>query len=113
MDIAIPLPAAGIVTLLGFFAPYAIAALNGLLPFVVKTWQKKLVSVLAAIALAVVVMVFYGNLTGEPIGDPWTFALLAIVVVQASYALITRDAGAKQIEDATTTPATVDDARNG
>jgi hypothetical protein len=101
MDINIPAPAAGILTLLAFFSPYAVSALNGVLPFVQKPWQKKAVSVVFAVLLAAVVVVFYQNLTGEPIGDLWAFGLLSIVIVQASYALITRDLGAKQLEVAT------------
>lgn len=90
MDIIIPTIPAGILTLLAFFAPYAIGALNGVLPFVKKPWQKKLVSILVAVVLAAVVVVFYQNITGEPIGSIWAFILLAIVIVAASYSLITR-----------------------
>lgn len=100
MDIAIPVPAAGILTLLAFFSPYAVSALNGVLPFVQKPWQKKAVSVLFAVLLAAVVVVFYQTLTGEPIGDLWAFGLLSVVIVQASYALITRDLGAERVEAA-------------
>lgn len=90
MDIAIPAAPAGILTLLAFFAPYAIGALNGVLPFVRKPWQKKLVSIVVAVVLALVVVVFYQNITGLPIGNIWVFILLAVVIVAASYALITR-----------------------
>lgn len=90
MDIAIPAAPAGILTLLAFFAPYAIGALNGILPFVKTAWQRKIVSVLFAVVLAAVVIVVYQNLTGQPIGNIWVFLLLAIVIVNASYALITR-----------------------
>ncbi|MEX8058753.1 hypothetical protein [Microbacterium sp. 16-032] len=89
MDIAIPAIPVGILTLLAFFAPYAIGALNGVLPFVQKAWQRKVVSILFALALAVVVVVFYVMITGEPIGNIWVFMLLAVVIVSASYALIT------------------------
>lgn len=91
MDIAIPVAPLGVLTLLGFFAPYAIAALNGALPFVKTAWQKKVVSVTVALVLAAVVVVFYYAITKEPITDWWLFALLAIVIVNASYALVTRD----------------------
>ncbi len=94
MDIAIPVAPLGVITLLGFFAPYAVGALNGVLPFVQKPWQKKLVSIVVAVVLAAVVMVFYYAITREPITDWWLFALLAIVVVQASYALVTRPSAA-------------------
>lgn len=100
MDIAIPAVPAGILTLLAFFAPYAIGALNGVLPFVKQSWQKKVVSIIVAIVLAVVVIVAYQNVTGQPIGDPWLFGLLSLVVVQSSYSLITRGT-AKAVERAT------------
>jgi len=112
MDIAIPAAPAGILTLLAFFATYGVSALNGVLPFVKKAWQKKAVAIVVAIVLAVVVIVFYQNMTGQPIGNPWVFALLSLVIVQASYALITRDLGAKQLERNAETPARVDGAHN-
>lgn len=90
MDIAIPVAPLGVLTLLGFFAPYAVAALNGALPFVKTAWQKKIVSITVALVLAAIVVVFYYAITKEPITDWWLFALLAIVIVNASYALITR-----------------------
>lgn len=111
MDIAIPAAPAGILTLLAFFAPYAIGALNGVLPFVQKPWQKKVVSVCVAVALAALVVVFYQNITGEPIGDIWVFMLLAIVVVAASYSLVTRGT-AQAVERATEKPARIDGAHN-
>lgn len=91
MDIAIPVAPLGVLTLLGFFAPYAVAALNGALPFVKKAWQKKAVSIIVSLVLAALVVVFYYAITKEPITDWWVFALLAIVIVNASYALVTRD----------------------
>jgi peptidoglycan/LPS O-acetylase OafA/YrhL len=97
MDIAIPAAPAGILTLLAFFSPYAIGALNGVLPFVKTAWQRKIVSVLFAIALAALVVVFYQNITGEPVGNIWVFLLLSVVIVSASYALITRGT-AKAVE---------------
>lgn len=107
MDITIPSIPAGVLTLLAFFAPYAVGLLNGILPFVRTTAQKRLVAIVVAIVLAAVVIIVYQAVTGQPIGDPWLFGLLSIVVIQASYALVTRDLGAKQIERATnTTPQT-------
>ncbi len=111
MDIAIPAVPAGILTLLAFFAPYAIGALNGILPFVQKPWQKKLVSIIVALALAVVVVLFYMNITGEPIGNIWVFFLLSVVIVSASYTLITRGT-ASAVERAAEKPARVDGAHN-
>ncbi|MDY0830723.1 hypothetical protein SK224_16430 [Microbacterium sp. BG28] len=97
LDVVIPAAPAGILTLLAFFAPYAIGAVNGALPFVTKPWQKKLVSVAVALVLAAVVMVFYYALTDAPIGSWWVFALLAIGVVQISYGLVTKPS-AKAVE---------------
>ena len=95
MDITLPAIPAGVLTLLALFAPYAIGALNGALPFVTKPWQKKLVTIIVAVALAVVVIVFYQNITGEPIGNPWLFALLSLGVISVSYALITKPTASK------------------
>ncbi|MDD7930059.1 hypothetical protein [Microbacterium thalli] len=109
MDIAIPVAPLGIITLLGFFAPYAVGALNGVLPFVTKPLHRKAVSVAVAVILAGLVMVFYYAITREPVTDWWLFTLLAIVVVNASYALLTRDLGAKHLEHAVEpTPARTD-----
>ena len=112
MDIAIPAVPAGIITLLGVVAPYGVSLLNGVLPFVTKPWQKKVVAVIVAIVLAVAVIVAYQSITGQPIGDPWLFGLLSLLVVQASYALVTRDLGAKQIERAAEAPPRVDGGHN-
>lgn len=109
MDIAIPAAPLGIITLLGFFAPYAIAALNGVLPFVTKPWQKKTVSVLVSLVLAAVVTVFYYAITREPIGDVWVFAILAVVIVQASYALVTKSTAAVVEQKTTVALAQGDD----
>lgn len=111
MDIAIPAAPAGILTLLAFFSPYAIGALNGVLPFVQKPWQKKVVSIIFAIVLAAVVVVFYQNITGQPIGNIWVFLLLAVVLVSASYALITKST-AQAVERAAEKPSRVDGAHN-
>ena len=111
MDIAIPAAPAGILTLLAFFSPYAIGALNGVLPFVQKPWQKKVVSIVFALALAIIVVLFYVNITGEPIGNIWVFLLLAVVIVSASYALITKGT-AKAVERAAEKPARVNGAHN-
>lgn len=111
MDIAIPAAPAGILTLLAFFAPYAIGALNGALPFVQKPWQKKLVTIIVAVVLAAIVVVFYQNITGEPIGNIWVFLLLSVVIVSASYTLITRGT-ASAVERAAEKPARVDGAHN-
>lgn len=90
MDIAIPVAPLGVLTLLGFFGPYAVGALNGALAFVKNAWQKKLVSIGVSLVLAAIVVVFYYAITGDPITNWWLFALLAIVIVNASYALVTR-----------------------
>lgn len=101
MDIELPAIPAGILTLLSVFAPYVIAVINR------PSWSpsaKKVVAVVAAIVLAAVVMLFYYVYTGDVIPSWPALILLAVVVVQASYALVTRDGGAKRLEDRTSSP---------
>lgn len=72
-------------TLLAFFAPFAIAIINhpGW-----KAGSKRIVAIVVSIVLGLVVLGFYYLLTGDtPPGWPWLI-LLAIVVVQASYAVL-------------------------
>lgn len=102
MNIEIPVAPLGVLTVLGFLAPYAIAALNGVLPFVSSALARKLVSVVVSVVLAVVGLVLYHLLSSEPWPDSvaaWAgYSLLVLVVCQASYALVTRDAGASKLE---------------
>lgn len=100
MEIEIPTVPLGALTLLAFFAPYAIAALNGALPFVKEPWQKKAVAIVVALALAAVVLAIYFAATGDVPATWWAFGLLAIVVASASYALVTKPT-ATAIERAT------------
>lgn len=111
MEIALPAVPAGILTLLAFFAPYAIGALNGVLPFVKTAWQRKLVSIVVAIVLAAIVVVFYQNITGEPIGNIWVFMLLALGVIAISYAYITRGT-AKALERKTDPAVEIDASKS-
>lgn len=90
MNIDIPTAPAGFLTLLAFFAPYAIAALSGALPFVTKSWQRKAVTIAVAVLLTAVVFVFYYAMTGEPLPNWPVLLLLALVVIAASYALVTK-----------------------
>ncbi|WP_119697055.1 hypothetical protein [Microbacterium halotolerans] len=95
MDITLPTVPAGILTLLSLIAPYAIALINR------PSWSattKKIVAIIVAIVLAAVVMAFYYVYTGDVVPEWPALVLLAIVVVQASYALVTREAGAAAVE---------------
>lgn len=105
MNIILPAIPAGMIVLVGFFAPYAVAALNGLLPFVKQPWQKKVVTVTVAAALAVLVVVFYYAITGDVVPAWPLFVILALLVVSTSYALVTRKTAAKVEESI--------DGRNG
>lgn len=85
MEIDLPVIPAGVLTLLAFFAPYAIALINhpGW-----KAGSKRIVAVAVSIALALVVLGLYYLLTGDvPLGWPW-MVLLAIVVAQAAFTLL-------------------------
>lgn len=92
MNIALPAIPAGILTLLAFFAPYAVALINQ------PSWTagtKKLMSIIVSIVLALVVIGFYYWTTGEPIAGWPMLILLTLVVMQASYALVTKGTAAK------------------
>ena len=98
MDITIPTIPAGILTLLSLAAPYLIAIINR------PTWTattKKIVAIIAAIILAAAVLMFYYWATGDPIPSWPALILLAIVVMQASHALLTKSS-ARRVEAATT-----------
>lgn len=97
MDITLPTIPAGVLVLLSLVAPYAVALLNGALPFVRTAWQKKAVAMIVAVLLALAVLAFYFAYTGDLIPEWPVLVLLAIVVVQASYALVTKS-GATSIE---------------
>lgn len=91
MDIVLPVIPAGILVLLAFFTPYAIAALNAVLPFVKTPTARKVLSIVAAIILAAIVIVVYflfgGTVTGYSIG---ALVILAVLVVAFSYGVVTK-----------------------
>ena len=99
MNIELPTIPTGALVLLAFFAPYLVGFLNGALSFIKKPWQKKLVTVIVSIALAAVVLVFYYAMTGEALPDWPAFVILSLLVVSASYALVTKPT-ATRIEEA-------------
>jgi hypothetical protein len=86
IDIAIPAVPVGVLVLLNFFAPYATAIV------VDPRWpaaQKKLVAIVVSIALAAIVMLLAWWL-GSPVPAWPVLLLLAVVVSQASYDLVTK-----------------------
>ena len=98
MPIELPGIPAGILTLLALLAPYAIAVINRPhWPAAVKKW----VAVVVAIVLGVVVLAFYYVYTGDLIPQWPVLLLLAVIVVQASYALVTKPT-ASSLEQKTT-----------
>lgn len=90
MNIELPTIPAGVLVLLALVAPYAVGALNGWLPFIKKPWQKKAVSVVVSVVLTAAVLAFYYVYTGDVVPQWPVLVLLAIVVAQASYALVTK-----------------------
>lgn len=92
--IVIPEIPAGILTLLSFFAPYAVALINK--PWWSKT-ARRWVSVVVAIILALVVWVLYYAMTGDGFATWPQMILLSVVIMQASYSLVTEDS-AKAVE---------------
>jgi ABC-type transport system involved in multi-copper enzyme maturation permease subunit len=98
MDITIPAIPLGIIALLGFFGPYAVGALNAILPFVKTPVQRKVVTVVFSILLAAVVIGLYllsgGWAELEPLGVT-ALVIIAVLVVSASYALFTYKSASK------------------
>ncbi|QMU97858.1 hypothetical protein FVO59_12050 [Microbacterium esteraromaticum] len=87
MDITLPTIPAGVLVLLALLAPYVQALIQR------PEWSptvKKIVAVGVALALTTVVLAFYYVYTGDTIPDWPVLVLLAIVVAQASYAMVTK-----------------------
>jgi len=88
MDITLPTIPAGVLVLLAIAAPYVQALIQR------PTWSpivKKILAVVLAIALTAAVLLFYYVYTGDTVPAWPALVLLAIVVAQASYALVTRN----------------------
>ena len=96
MELTLPEVPAGVVTLLALFTPYGTALLNGF-THLTGTW-KRLVSVAVSLAVAGISLVIYYSATGHTVPNLVGLLLLAIVVSQSSYALVTKNT-AKALED--------------
>jgi uncharacterized BrkB/YihY/UPF0761 family membrane protein len=96
MDITLPTIPAGVLVLLGIVSPWAQALLQRFID--VSPLLKKTISVALSLLLTAIVLAFYYVYTGDVVPEWPVLVLLTIVVAQASYALIARDAGAKAIE---------------
>lgn len=85
MEIQIPVLPIGIITLLGFLSPLAIALAN-------QPWwpsrQKKAVSIVIALLLAAIALILYYLISGDAVPSWPVLILLALVVSQASYTLV-------------------------
>lgn len=92
MNIELPTIPAGVLVLLGLVAPYLQAIIQR--PSW-RPWVKRVLSVVLALVLTGLVLAFYYAATGVVVPDWPVLALLAIVVAQTSYGLITRDTAAK------------------
>ncbi|MDA4893035.1 hypothetical protein PFZ55_39855 [Streptomyces sp. MS2A] len=87
MDITLPTIPAGVLVLLALAAPYLQAIIQR------PTWSptvKRILAVVLAVVLAGIVLAFYYVYTGDTIPDWPVLVLLAIIVAQASYALLTK-----------------------
>lgn len=87
MDITLPTIPAGVLVLLGLLAPYVQALIQR------PAWSatvKKVVAVAVAIVLTAVVLAFYYVYTGDTVPAWPVLVLLALVVAQASYTLVTK-----------------------
>lgn len=92
MNVEIPEVPAGILALLSFFAPYAVALVNS------PRWtegQRKVVGVAIPAVLGVIVWVIYYAMTGDGLHSWPVMILLAVVITQSSYALVTKKSASK------------------
>lgn len=88
MNIELPTIPAGVLTLLALAAPYVQALIQR------PEWStgaKKIAAVAVAFILTAVVLVFYYIATGDTVPAWPVLVLLAIVVAQASYAMVTKN----------------------
>lgn len=88
MDIALPTIPAGVLVLLAIAAPYVQALIQH------PKWSptaKKILAVVLAIVLTAIVLLFYYVYTGDTVPAWPVLILLAIVVAQASYTLVTKN----------------------
>lgn len=91
MDITLPTIPAGVLVLLALAAPYVQALIQR------PKWSptvKKILAVVIPIVLTAIVLAFYYVYTGDAVPAWPALTLLAIVVAQASYALVTKDSAA-------------------
>lgn len=94
MNFELPVIPAGVVLLLSFFSPYAVAIINH------PGWSprhKKVIAIAVTLLLAAISMAFYYLVTGEALLPLPAFILLFLVVGQAAYALVLKPS-AKKIE---------------
>lgn len=87
MNIELPSIPAGVLVLLGLLAPYVQALIQR------PEWSaavKKWVAVAVAVVLTAVVLAFYYVYTGDVVPAWPVLVLLALVVAQASYTLVTK-----------------------
>lgn len=92
MNITLPTIPAGVLVLLALVAPYVQAIIQR--PSW-RPWVKRVLAIVLAIVVAGVVLAFYYVYTGDVIPDWPVLVLLAIVVAQASYAMVTKSTAAK------------------
>ena len=91
MNIEIPAIPAGVLTLLAFFSPYAVALAQH------PAWParyKRLAAILVSVLLTIVVLVFYQLITGDPVSAWPVYFLYALVVQQAAYGLLIKPSAA-------------------
>jgi hypothetical protein len=107
--IEIPTAPLAVMAIAGFLATYVIAFLNGVLKFITQAWQRAILSVVASVVLGGASLVCYYLISADPLPqDPggWVgLGFVVIVVCQASYNLVTKQLGAKQLEAAVTPSA--------
>jgi hypothetical protein len=100
MNITLPTIPAGVLVLLGLLAPYVQAIIQR------PSWApatKKWIAVALALVLTGVVLAFYYVYTGDTVPTWPVLVLLALVVAQASYTMVTKSS-ASALEQRTSPP---------
>lgn len=104
----LPTLAAGISILIGFLSTFAIAFVNGVLPFVKKAWHKRVVTVVVSLALGGAAMLLYYAMTREPLPEWPVLVILSLLAASASYALVTKGAADRIERSASGSPSARD-----
>lgn len=85
----------GILTVLSLLAPYAVSALNGVLPFVTKPIHRKLVTIAVSVVVSAISVAAYITMTGDWPENWPAWLILSLGVISAAYGLLLKSSADK------------------